>query len=94
MAVGLWIQFSDTTEEQYEAMNSQMRVEEEPPEGLIFHSAGPNHLGWSIIDFWESRELFDSFQAERLGAAIQALGDQAPDPPEIKEFPVHNIIKP
>jgi hypothetical protein len=94
VAVGLWIQFAGGTEEQYQAMNSQMGVEEEPPDGLIFHAAGPNQQGWGIIDFWESREKFDSFQGSRLGAAIQALGDDAPGPPEIKEFPVHNIIQP
>ncbi|MGE5281638.1 MAG: hypothetical protein ACM3N0_04815 [Chloroflexota bacterium] len=94
MAIGLWISFADGTQEQYEAVNAEIGVEESPPEGLIFHSAGPAEAGWNVIDFWESREAFDRFQQERLGPAVGALGDKAPpNPPSIKEFPVQNIIK-
>jgi hypothetical protein len=95
MAVGLWIQFPGGTREQYEAANTQMNVEAEPPDGLIFHSAGPMEGGWSIVDFWESREKFDAFQQGRLTEAIGALGDRGfPGPPTVKEFPVENIIAP
>lgn len=95
MAVGLWIRFEGGTQEQYDAVNEHMGVEQDPPEGLIFHAAGPLEEGsWSAIDFWESREHFDRFQENRLGPAIQELGDRAPQsPPSIKEFPVYNTIK-
>lgn len=94
MAVGLRIKFVDGTQEQYEAVNEQMGVNDNPPEGLVFHAAGPIEGGWGVIDFWESRGHFDRFQESRLGPAIQALGDRAPQgPPDIKEFPVHNVIK-
>jgi hypothetical protein len=94
MAVGLWISFADGTQEQYDAVNAEARVEENPPEGLVFHCAGPMEGGWNVIDFWESREQFDRFFEGRIGPAIQALGDKAPpNPPSIKEFPVYNTIK-
>jgi len=92
MAIGLWLRFEGGTQEQYDAVNAEMGVEENPPEGLIFHSAGPTDAGWNVIDFWESREAFDRFQRERLGPAIAAMGDNAPPPPNIKEFPVYNTI--
>jgi hypothetical protein len=94
MAVGLRIKFAGGTQEQYEAVNAQMNVEADLPEGLIFHAAGPIEEGWGIIDFWESRDHFDRFLGGRLGGAIEALGDRGmPGPPDIKEFPVQNIIK-
>ena len=94
MAVGLSIRFADGTAEQYEAVNAEMGVEADPPEGLIFHAAGPIKEGWGVLDFWESRAQFDAFLESRIGPAIAALGDAAPpNPPEIKEFPVHNMIK-
>ena len=66
-----------------------------PPEGIIFHSAGPIEEGWGVIDFWESRDHFDRFKESRLGPAIGTLGDAAPHgPPDIKEFPVHKMMKP
>lgn len=93
--IGLSIRFEGGTEEQYEAINAKMNVEAEPPEGLVFHAAGPIKSGWGILDFWESREQFDSFQQSRLGPAVAELGDAAPpSPPEVKEFPVHNTIQP
>jgi hypothetical protein len=93
MAVGLWVMFKDGTQEQYEAVNAEIGVEENLPEGLVFHSAGPVEGGWNVIDFWESREHFDRFFMDRVGPAIQALGDKAPpNPPSIKEFEVYNTI--
>jgi len=94
MAVGLRVKFAGGTQEQYDAINEQAGVVENPPDGLIFHAAGPIEDGWGVIDFWESRDQFDSFLANRIQPAIEALGDRAPQsPPDIKEFPVYNTIK-
>ena len=93
MAVGLSIRFADGTAEQYDAVNAEMGVEGDKPEGMIFHAAGPIKDGWGILDFWESRAQFDAFMESRIGPAVAALGDAAlPGPPEIKEFPVHNTM--
>lgn len=95
MAVGLRIKFAGGTQEQYEALHTEVDVDANPPEGLIFHMAGPIEDGWGIIDVWESRGHFDAFQADHLGPAIQSLGDRTPQtPPDIKEFPVHHFTKP
>ena len=95
MAVGLSIRFADATAEQYDAVNAEAGIEADLPDGLIFHAGGPIKDGWGILDFWESRAQFDSFLESRIGPAIAALGDAAmPNPPEIKEFPVHNITAP
>ena len=95
MAIGLRLKFEGGTQDQYEAIHSHMGIDGDPPEGMIFHSAGPIEGGWGIIDFWESRDHFDRFQGSRLGPAIQEVGDSAfQGPPDIKEFPVHHITKP
>jgi hypothetical protein len=95
MAIGLRLKFEGGTQEQYDAVHSQIDVDANPPDGLIFHMAGPIDEGWGIIDVWESRGHFDAFQANRLGPGIQELGDRAPQsPPEIKEFPIHHYLKP
>jgi hypothetical protein len=95
MAIGLRLKFADGTQEQYEAVHAQIDVDANPPEGLIFHSAGPIEGGWGIIDFWESRGHFDRFLESRLGPGIHELAERAmQNPPDIKEFPVHHILKP
>ena len=62
-----------------------------PPKGLLFHASGPIDGGWGIIDFWESREDFDAF-APRVMEGMTAAGIQPQGPPDIKEFPVHEMI--
>lgn len=95
MAIGLRIKFSGGTQAQYDAVHGRMRVDEDPPTGLIFHSAGPIEDGWGVIDFWESREAFDRFAADRLQPAIAELvGETFQGPPDIKQFSVHHITKP
>ncbi len=94
MAVGLRLKFEGGTQEQYDAVHGKMDIDADPPEGLIFHSAGPIDGGWGVIDFWESRDAFDRFAEGRLGQAIAELGPAAfQGPPDIKEFPVHHISK-
>jgi hypothetical protein len=95
MAIGMRIKFPGGTQEQYEAIHGAMGVDSNPPEGLIFHSAGPIDGGWGVIDFWESRDAFDRFAQSRLMPTAQALGDKGfANPPDIKEFAVHHITKP
>ena len=95
MAVGIRAKFDGGTQEQYAAIHRHMGVDANPPQGMIFHSAGPIEGGWGVIDFWESRAAFDSFAQSQLMPAAQELGDRAfPGPPEIKEFPVHHFTKP
>jgi len=95
MAIGLRMKLEGGTAEMYDAIDGNLGIDTDPPEGLIFHAAGPIDEGWGIIDFWESREHFDRFQESRLGPAMAELGGDAPaGGPDVKEFPVHNIHKP
>jgi hypothetical protein len=95
MAVGLRMKLVGGTAEMYDAVDGKLDIDNNPPEGLIFHSAGPIEDGWGIIDFWESREHFDRFQESRLVPAIMSVGEEGPGgPPDIKEFPVPNFVKP
>jgi len=95
MAVGLRLKFEGGTQEQYDAVHSQMDVDGDPPAGLIFHSAGPIEGGWGVIDIWESRQAFDAFVDSRLQPAARELGDRTfQGPPDVKEFPVHHYTKP
>jgi hypothetical protein len=94
MPVGIRLKFSGGTQEQYDTVHSHVNVEADPPPGLIFHSAGPIDGGWGVIDFWESRDAFDRFASERLGPAMEELGDRGmPGPPDLREFPVYSILR-
>jgi hypothetical protein len=95
MAVGIRLKFAGGTQENYDAAHALMEIDTDPPAGMIVHAAGPVEGGWGVIDFWESREAFDSFVGERLMPRLQSLGERGfPSPPDIKEFPVHNLQTP
>jgi hypothetical protein len=92
MAVGIRQKFTGGTQANYDAAHEVMEVDTNPPAGMLVHSAGPVEGGWGIIDFWESREAFDTFVTDRLTPRLQGLGDQGfPTPPDVKEFEVHNL---
>ncbi len=92
MAVGIRLKFAGGTQENYDAAHAVMEIDTDPPAEMIVHSAGPIEGGWGVIDFWESRQAFDDFVAERLMPRLQGLGDRGfQNPPEVKEFQVHNF---
>ena len=93
MAVGIRIKLPGMTQAEFDAGHDQINPDRSPPPGLLFHASGPIEGGWGIIDFWESRADFDAFQS-RIGEGMAAAGVELQAPPEIKEFPVHEIIHP
>jgi len=74
-------------------VNKHVDPASDPPKGLIFHSSGPIDGGWGVIDFWESRADFDAFQG-RIASSMEAAGAKMEGPPDVKEFPVHEIFQP
>ncbi len=93
MAVGIRIKLPGINQGQFDKLNEHVNPAD-TPKGLIFHSSGPIDGGWGVIDFWESRELFDAFFGSRVQAAVTAAGIEMQGAPDVKEFPVHEIIKP
>ena len=91
MAVGLRIKLPGITQEQFDKAHDHINPDRTPLKGLLFHASGPIDGGWGIIDFWESRADFDAF-APRITDAIAAAGIERQGPPDIKEFPVHEMI--
>jgi hypothetical protein len=87
MAVGIRLKLAGVTAEQMDQLNAAIDPEGNPPDGLIFHASGPIEGGFGALDFWESREHFDRFTAERIRPAMAAIG--ATGAPDIHEFPVH-----
>ena len=82
----------------YDAVDREMDIDANPPEGLIFHWAGEVDGKWTISDVWESREAYDTFAAERLTPAIEtvaaAAGMDADAQQRTIEASVHHFIRP
>jgi hypothetical protein len=93
MAVGIRIKLAGVTQEQFDKGHDKINPDRTPPKGLLYHASGPVDGGWGIIDFWESREDFDAF-AKGFPEGMAAAGVELQGPPDIKEFPVHEMIHP
>ena|SRR5215212_4997012 len=82
----------------YDAVNQKMDIDNNPPEGLILHSAGRAENGnWRIFDVWESHGHFDRFSQERLGPALsEVMGDQmgSGGPPQQEIYELHKVVNP
>ncbi|MGB9111374.1 MAG: hypothetical protein WCF24_01455 [Acidimicrobiales bacterium] len=89
MAVGIRIKLQGVTQEQFDAIDAA--VGKGPFDGLIFHASGPIDGGWGVIDFWDSRAQFDAFITQHV---MPVMGGTPAPPPDIREFPVHEFLKP
>jgi hypothetical protein len=98
MAIGFLMEApGDAHPGAYDAVNEKMDIENNPPPGLILHTAGHAENGsWRIFDVWESQEALDKFNEERLGPALQeVIGDRAQVTPPVREiYELHNITRP
>ena len=93
MPIGIRIKLPGVTQEMFDAAHDHINPERAAPRGLVFHASGPVDGGWGVIDFWESRADFDAFQP-RIQEGMASAGVELQGPPDIKEFPVHEIIDP
>ena len=92
MATAMVMEWPGVTEEQYDRVMELLGLDESPPQGGIFHVAGPGSGGWRVVDIWESQDHFERFAQERLMPAVQQAGLKGE--PQTHFFPVHNLFAP
>ncbi len=87
MAVRIALEL-EATADQYDEVNG--KIGEDPPDGLIVHSAVDKGDTMKIVDVWESAEKFGAFAQGKLGPAFaEVMGESGSAPtPEIEEL--HN----
>lgn len=95
MAIVLVQEMEQATLSQYDQVNAKLGVDDDPPAGLIIHTAGERPNGAvRIVDVWESQEAWERFRDERLTPAVmEVLGEQA-GPPQQEVYETHHVINP
>ena len=66
----------------YEAIHEQVGA---TAPGLIVHTASAVDGKVRIVEVWESRQHIDEFVQSKLVPALQKLGVEVDDPPELTE---------
>ena len=89
----------DTTN--YDEIGRRMRVEDDPPAGLIVHTAGTDGEDFRIVDVWETSEAWEAFKEGRLVPTVQdVLSELPPDrqadarAPEVRVYELHDVLVP
>ena len=86
--------------ENYDAITSRLDAANDPPDGLIAHTAGHDGNGvWRIFDIWETREQAERFQQERLMPIVREMMEQRgpeemPQPDVMDMYEIHDLIRP
>ena len=82
----------------HDAVVEKMGVEKDPPVGLIAHTFGQTPGGDArIVDVWESRDAFESFERDRLRPALQAIFQsrgEEPVRPETEMYDASYVLHP
>jgi|SRR6266545_8370656 len=98
MAVLMENRVEQSTPEIYDAVAAKLDVENDPPAGMIVHTASAMEGGGvRIVDVWESQEAFEKFRDERLMPALQAVlsekGITPAGPPTYEFSELHHLVK-
>ncbi|MER5216602.1 hypothetical protein ABT063_40245 [Streptomyces sp. NPDC002838] len=90
MAVLMEIEFPGVTAQQYDTVDRRVGARaDQPPEGLLFHTAIITDAGLRVIDLWESTEAFDAFFS-RLQPVVEEVGYPEPSaPPKFSDVHYH-----
>jgi hypothetical protein len=83
---------ADRSTTNYDAISAHMRLDEDPAEGLILHAAGFDGGKFRMVEIWESPELAQRFERERLLPAVREVVADGAAPPTTHSYELHNLI--
>jgi hypothetical protein len=89
MAIAMLFQAPGMNAGHYDSVMKELRLDEQPADGLLAHYAfdGPN--GWTVMDVWESAGHHQQFAETRLMPVFAKLGLELPEiQPHVAEL--HN----
>ena len=83
MADALILEFDGFGADTYERVNKELGIdmasgEGDWPDGLVSHAGAAKDGGFLVFEVWRSKADQERFMEERLGAALQAGGAEAP----------------
>jgi hypothetical protein len=81
----------------YDAVNERLNIGDDPPRGLIVHTAGFTGKGlFRIADVWESLADWESFRDGPLAAALKPTMESADASPPVEQYTyeLHDVTKP
>ena len=87
----------DRTTTNYDAVTERLNVGDDPPAGVIIHTAGFDEDSgvFRIFEVWETREACEKFLQERVMPIVEELmagGADAPPPERQTLYDLHGVV--
>ena len=92
MAVAMFMNWPGITQQQYDAVMQELNLDQNPPNGGLFHVSALLPTGLRVVDLWESAEAFKKFNETRIAPAVRKVGITTE--PTVEIHPVHNVYAP
>jgi hypothetical protein len=92
MPVVMQMYWAGFTAAQYDALRLELDLENNPPDGALFHVMSFDDAGAHVLDLWDSTADFDKFAESRLMPAVRKL--QIGGSPQIEFRGMHSIYAP
>ena len=78
-------------------VTEEMRVDQDPPDGILVHVHFEQDGRVRVVDVWESQEAYESFRDARLMPAMQAVaqrhGGEQPPQSDMSITSVHRVVR-
>jgi hypothetical protein len=81
----------------YDSISEKLGLDDDPPAGLLVHSAGFTGKGqFRIANIWDSEQSWASFRDGRLAEVVKPLLDSGEgNPPSVEySYELHNLLIP
>ena len=83
---------TDRSTVNYDAISERLGAMEDPPKGMLMHSAGFTGNGFRIFEVWETQADFDIFVMERLMPIVMEISGSVSAPPELTVYELHTYM--
>ena len=90
------VEETDCSTNNYDAVGARLNAKQDPPDGLIVHTAGFTGRGsFRIAEVWESVGDWEAFRDGRLADAVQPVMEADPEagPPDVYSYELHDVIR-
>ncbi|MGA2469846.1 MAG: hypothetical protein ABSG64_04060 [Solirubrobacteraceae bacterium] len=89
MAVAVLTEVEGAGLDTYEAVNEKIRLAENPPDGLLVHTAAARDGGYFIYNVWDSASAWEAFRDGRRSDALREAAPAGIAPPKITVWELH-----
>jgi hypothetical protein len=86
--VGIMLRYPNMTQAKYDAVEQELKRNDQPAAGEVLSIVGPLEGGWQVVDVWESQAVFETYMRDKVKPVLQRLGIQDPT---VTAFPVHDM---